>query len=186
VTNLEDAGAILKRYSLEERSAYLRKFRRREGLSLSDIASLAGLNKSTLSRYERGLTDLKVETYSRLEDAFDEIAKAHAIVERYVERVEKTRKEKPDWDEVVGRLASPWSRLVPPQDRKALKKWISDSVRHRIRRHKDMKIVELAAEIGALKKRLAFLEDLLNLETAAAVSKSEADEVRAILTWRKE
>jgi transcriptional regulator with XRE-family HTH domain len=171
MTDLENAAKTLERFSFKERSAYLRKFRRQQGLSLSDVASLARLNKSTLSRYERGSMDLKVETFARLQDVFVEVLREREILDRHVASVKRARLKHPDFDEVIGALPAKRNpkvvhfahaivSLVPPKSPKEFKTWIAEQVREGVERRRTGAVQEwLADRLEQMKARLKLHEE---------------------------
>lgn len=187
-SDLDRAAELLEQFSLSDRSAMLRKFRKRHGLTLAEIALLAELNKSTLSRYEREQTDLKLATFSRLEITMREIERARDVVDDYVRAAEDMRgkssarklhvKSSPARD-TSGTLAA----LVPPRDAKNLKVWIADRIKLHVgfKREQDS-IARLTQEyrdqIKEYEDRIQELRDLLRLETEAALKDSERDEKR--------
>src|SRR5271166_1853477 len=91
--DLNEAAEHMRLYNLKERGQQLRKYRREWGIDLDYVARLAGLTKSTLSKFERGRNDLRVETYARLLDAVEQIGEARAEVLEFELRVTRPPKK---------------------------------------------------------------------------------------------
>lgn len=174
---MDEAAFFLARFTLKERSASFRRFRRKHDFTLAEAALLAGFNKSTLSRYEKGTLDLKVESmYQVLQLIFD-VDSARENIEKYVAGCDKLRKKKPDFDKVIG------PDFAPPPEIKARNTWICDAVKRQVLSRRQTEphqalMQDLQKEISSLKARIERLTDLLGLETKLALTRAECEEVR--------
>ena len=84
----EDKETVNK-FSLDERRRALRKFRKKAGLSQSDLGKMAGLSFSAISRFERGSRDLSPEAFARVSNAVAEVLSGKRLLQR--ERQEANR-----------------------------------------------------------------------------------------------
>lgn len=73
MTNLEDAKGVMEKFTLRQRGEAIRKFRKEAKLSLDELGAMVGLSGAMVSRFERGLNDLSLEAFARLQGALNEI-----------------------------------------------------------------------------------------------------------------
>jgi transcriptional regulator with XRE-family HTH domain len=175
----------MRQYSLKQRGKELRKIRRLWGIDLDYVARQAGLTKSTLSKFERGRNDLRVDTYARLLDAVEQIGEIRAEVLDYVIRVKTAREEAREKAKKTGGV--PLSNLFATQfenyGEEELREWIANETKNQLELNKVRSFSDkikqgYEMEIELLQGRIAELRDLLQLETEAAVKASEADSLR--------
>jgi transcriptional regulator with XRE-family HTH domain len=174
--DLNEAAEHMRLYTLKQRGRQLRKYRREWGIDIDYVARVAELSKSTLSRFERGLNDVKVETYARILAVIEQIGEARAEVLEFLVRLETARKE---GKELLAALA--YSPV--PDNAEERKTWIAEETKKQIERRERQSFSEsmkerYEAQIAELEKRIAELRDLLQLETQAALKESERDELR--------
>jgi len=176
--DLNAAAEDMRTNSLKKRGRVVRQFRRVTGLDIDFVARLAGLTKSTLSKFERGRNDLRVDTYARLLDAIARIREENAQVHEHVGRIRAARAG--GWS-LVSELSG-WGS-VPLKNPKETKEWIADRTKSQLERREKQSFSSTMSqryeeEIADLERRIAELHDLLQLETEAAVKASEAESLR--------
>jgi len=172
-----------KKFSLRERRTALRKFREQADLSLEELAKLAGLSKSMLSKFELGNRDLSSDAFSRLEKAIVKVLANQRVAARRKQESEKRGVAK------VEKLAGsfiPLRSLMEPR---------FESYRNSIEvmeasygprwreifadlRKASKEIAKLEREKADLESRIGELRDLLGLETHKALDESNAQEIR--------
>ena len=174
--DLNEAAEHMRLYSLKERGKQLRKYRRLWGMDLDYVARLSGLTKSTLSKFERGLNDLRVDTYARVLDAIEQIGETHNEVFSYVVRVKKAREDaKRTGMTRLSALAHPVFDYYSDDEQK---EWIANETKNQIDRRRTQSFSETMkeryeAKIAEYEDRIAQLRDLLQLETEVALKASE-------------
>ena len=153
-----------------EHGKQLRKYRRLWGMDLEYVARLAGLTKSTLSKFECGRNDLRVEAYTRLLDAMEQIGEARSEVLAFENRALDARSRG------MTMLAELAGNSVPREGGEELKAWRAEQTKNKIDHRKMQSYAERMNE--KYQVEIAELRDLLNLETEAALKESERDELR--------
>jgi len=179
---LKAARKAKEKWDLAERGEVVRKFRRRHGITLEELAQLCGISHSTLSRYESGERDVSAAALARLTS----IVVNRGVDAKLAEYRKKQEKEK------AARKAEKWGLPLPPDMvtlsslmyPRGLSQYAEQCEQMRREygsrwREVFTAFFKLASEKGDLEKRLAELRDLLQLETKLALNTSERDELKA-------
>ncbi len=155
----------------------LRKIREIAGVSLSELAILAGLSESMLSKYELGHRDLSFNALVRLQKAVNVITSRKDEEDKRRDLIERaTSKE-------MGQLLGKFIPLRAVGDEKYardLRERQAAMEREYGPHWKEVfgALFEQGQQNRELEKRLADVRDLLRLETEAALKESERDEKR--------
>jgi transcriptional regulator with XRE-family HTH domain len=188
---MNDSEKAVKKYSLRSRRIGLRKFRKQVGLSLKEVAGLAGLSQSMVSKFELGHRDLSPEAYRRLERA---IVKALAHQEVLAERKQEAEKrEVAKAEKTAGTFITLGSLMLSPtletyqKSCKAMEESYGPQWRETFKdlREAGKEIAKLERQKANLESRIAELRDLLGLETHKALDESNAQEIRDRIAERE-
>jgi transcriptional regulator with XRE-family HTH domain len=77
---MTETDSASQSWNFPEHREGIRKFRKSGGVTLTELAFAANLSKSTLSRFERGKSDLTVRSWAKLSNAVQNLpAKRRAI-----------------------------------------------------------------------------------------------------------
>lgn len=192
--DLNKAAGHMRQVTLKERGKQLRKFRKEIGMDMVSLALLVGLNQSTISKFERGLNEMRVETYARLLQAMDYVEGYRKTLIGYIEQDianHPPAKGVPlsklatftSTEDYLNYMGSPFGQM----SEKERNKWITERTRDRFAQkiqpseyeaQLTAQIAEHQKEIANLLRQIAQLRDLLNLETEIALKTSEAESLR--------
>lgn len=161
------------KFHFQERRTTLRQFREQLGLSASEVSRRSGLCRSMIGKFERGERDLSPNALNRLEETI-----AYALGSAKAAALERGRQMDALAEELLPKGLAPLSSLAYPMEwERAVTGWRE---RHGDAANELGQIlwIAAAAENADLRRRVAELRDLLGLETAAALAKSRAKELR--------
>lgn len=173
-----DKRKIVKKWNSKEKRESLRTIRRMADVSLADVARLAGLSESMVSKYELGQRDLSFEALAKLHRAV-----GHILDEKDAKEARRRHAEQAASREMAELLgeAIPLASLADPQ------KYSRSLAERRAKMEREYgpywkevfgALFEQAREKRDLEKRIAELRDLLKLETEVALKESEAIDLR--------
>ncbi len=99
----------------------LRSKRKAYGLSQKDLAELAGIDHTTISRFERGASDMSPAVHQQVLLVFEAMAR----MQQRIDQAADSRKRHPDFDEKAGRAAKALGMAdeMPPADSDQLREW---------------------------------------------------------------
>lgn len=188
---MSDSESSFTIFTLNERRATLRKYREQANLSLAEVAKLARLSQSMVSKFELGQRDLSPKAYARLEKA---IVKIHGRIMADLLKKKKTDQSKVATVETLaGRFvpmlkehpnAAPLAMLVGGELGDQYRAEYEESCRQMEQQYGPLwretfkELADLRKEKADLEKRIAELRDLLAVETASALRAVEAKELR--------
>ncbi len=173
---MSDSEPVVRKskFSLRERRTYLRKFREQAGLSLEELAKLAGLSKSMLSKFELGNRDLSPDAWSRLEKAVVKVLADQKMAA--LRKQESEKREAAKVEKLAGPFLSLAQMMTPESYLESCKRMEQEYGPHW--REVFRELFELSKANADLESRLAELRDLLSFETHKALNESNAQEIR--------
>jgi transcriptional regulator with XRE-family HTH domain len=168
---MDNEKAIQEWNSQKKREA-LRSIRRATGASLSEVAAMAGLSQSMISKYELGQRDLSLEAIRSLRVAVNAICDTHERELRKRALIERAASK--DMRELLGHAVPLWSLADPEGYRKKVEGRRAEMAREYGPHWQE--VFEALFKYQDMEKRLAELQDVLGMKTKAAVLDAEAEE----------
>jgi transcriptional regulator with XRE-family HTH domain len=201
VVDLDQAKRIMERFTAKNRGKDIRKLRKEVGLSLDEFGALVGLSGAMISRFERGLNDLSLPAFARVQDAIVDLLSEKKAKKKLdgLRRSEAARKLvsifPPENFGRIGNLASlkdPAAAIADlgtnRETHERVQSKLIEEQAELIRIQRELlalhgeRAAEQDSKIADLEKRIFDLRDLLGLETGATVLRVKADEKREQLT----
>ena len=180
---MTEAEQATQKWNFSERRKGMRKFRKKAGITLDELAAEAHLSKSTLSRFETGKIDLTPESWAKLWEAIQNLPAKRRAAAREAD-LKLTKEFSIGFvGELIGKLV-PLSLLGGREAQEQFDQKMREGREKMERTYgphwKEVfgALFELSRENKDLEKRIAELRDLLQLETEAALKESERDELR--------
>src|SRR5438309_979865 len=79
---IADARDLMNRFTVAQRGKAIRKFRRDANLTQDEFGAMVGLTGAMISAFERGISDVSVESFARIQSALNEIISDSKTAER--------------------------------------------------------------------------------------------------------